>query len=361
MAELVLIAICIAGAFVLAMRQAPLWAWALALAAAAYVWRPACCTAIRHEPAHLGVLAWLPVIVLAGLSVPAIRRAALITPALPQDQGHPAQGLRHRAGGAQCRHHRLRCRAVLGPARLGEAARRSAHHADRGGEGVPRRADQRALPHGQRLGHPPQRQGDPRGGLELRQEARLPRHAHLQGARRPGLLAAGAVADPGSHRLALARHGHHRHGAELAGARRADREVRHARAEAPLPAAPRQGPRGALLRADRADLRLRRRHHARRRLRDQGPARRQGGRGHPRLLGEALHHAGAAGDAGRPRLARHRHREPAGPRRGPRHHRGAGAGRPSRRRDRPPPSALAAPPSRTGPSGAATCSSPSIG
>ena len=38
---------------------------------------------------------------------------------------------------------------------------------------------------------------------------------------------------------------HHRHGAELAGAGRADREVRHARAEGALPAAPRQGPRGA--------------------------------------------------------------------------------------------------------------------
>ena len=37
--------------------------------------------------------------------------------------------------------------------------------------------------------------------------------------------------------------------------------------------------------------------------------------------------------------------------------RGAGPGRPSRRRDRPPPSAVAAPPSRTAPTGAATCSS----
>ena len=40
---------------------------------------------------------------------------------------------------------------------------------------------------------------------------------------------------------------HHRHGAELAGAGRADREVRHARAEALLPAAPRQGAGGAVL------------------------------------------------------------------------------------------------------------------
>ena len=254
MAELVFIALCIAGAFVLAMRRAPLWAWAagpggrdlrLAVGHAARRVR-------RAEFGPLGLLAWVPVIVLAGLSVPADPARRADPAALPQDQGHPAQGLRHRAGGAQRRHHRLRCRAVLRPARLGEAARRSAHHADRGGEGLPRRADQRAVPDGQRLGDPPQRQGDPRGGLELRQEARLPRHAHLQGARRPRLLAAGAVAGAGPHRLALARRVHHRHGAELAGAGRADREVRHARAEAPLPAAPRQGPGGALLRADRA-------------------------------------------------------------------------------------------------------------
>ena len=38
MAELVFIALCIAGAFVLAMRQAPLWAWAAALAAAVLAW-----------------------------------------------------------------------------------------------------------------------------------------------------------------------------------------------------------------------------------------------------------------------------------------------------------------------------------
>ena len=182
--------LCIAGAFVLAMRRAPLWAWAAALAAAVLAWRTGLIYGDWHEPAFNFVG-------LAGLDPGDHPRRPLRSgdpaggadrPRLSQDQGHPAQGLRHRAGGAQCRHHRLRCRAVLGPARLGEAARRPAHHADRGGEGVPRRADQRALPHGQRLGHPPQRQGDPRGGLGLRQEARVPRHAHLQGARRLGLL-----------------------------------------------------------------------------------------------------------------------------------------------------------------------------
>ena len=126
--------------------------WPLAVAACLAV--PGCSTAIgtSRSSVLLGLLAWVPVIVLAGLSVPPLRRAALIAPALPQDQGHPAQGVGHRAGGAQRRHHRLRRRAVLRPARLGEAARRAADHADRGGEGLPRRADQRALPHGQRLG-----------------------------------------------------------------------------------------------------------------------------------------------------------------------------------------------------------------
>ena len=208
MAELVFIALCIAGVFVLAMRQAPLWAVGRGPGGGG--------SGLAHRPRHgdsarAGVQ--LPWAHRLGAGDHPGRALGSGDPArgadrarLPQDQGHPAQGLRHRAGGAERRHHRFRRRAVLRPARLGEAARRPADHADRGGEGVPRRADQRAVPHGQRLDHPPQRQGDPRGGLELREEARVPRHAHLQGARRARLLAAGAVAGAGAHRLALARH-----------------------------------------------------------------------------------------------------------------------------------------------------------
>ena len=218
--------------------------------------------------------------------------------AVPQDQGHPAAGLGHRAGSAERGHHRFRCGAVLRPAQLGEAARRPADHSDGGGKSIPRRPDHRAVPDGERLDDPPSGQGDPRGGLGLRKEARLPRHAYLQGAWRPGLLAAGAVAGAGQDRLALARRRHHRHGAELAGPRRADREVRHARAEALLPASFGQGHGGAVLLAHGADFRLGRRHHARRRLRHARAARGQGRRGHPRLLGQALHHAGPRGDAG---------------------------------------------------------------
>ena len=207
MAGLVFIALCIAGAFVLAMRQAPVWGLGRGPGGGG--------PGLAHRPrlrqlararfqsarsAGLGARDRARRPLHSGVPACGADRARL-----PEGQGHPAQGLRDRAGGAECRHHRLRCRAVLRPARLGEAARRPAHHADRGGEGVPRRADQRAVPHGQRLDHPPQRQGDPRGGLELRQEARVPRHAHLQGARRPRLLGAGAVAGAGAHRLALAR------------------------------------------------------------------------------------------------------------------------------------------------------------
>ena len=82
MAGFVFIAVCIAGAFVLAMRRAPLWVWAAAVAAAVLAWRTGLVYGDWHEPTFnlLGLLAWLPVIVLAGLSVPAVRRAALIRP-----------------------------------------------------------------------------------------------------------------------------------------------------------------------------------------------------------------------------------------------------------------------------------------
>ena len=60
----------------------------------------------------------------------------------------------------------------------------AADHADAGGAGVPRRPDRRAVPHGQRLEDPPRAARDPRGDLGLRPRPRLPRHAHLQGARR---------------------------------------------------------------------------------------------------------------------------------------------------------------------------------
>ncbi len=89
MPELVFVALCIVGAFVLAMRRAPLWAWTAGLAAAAYVWQ----SGMLHgepadlEPGLLGILAWLLIAALAVLCVPAIRRAVLIQPLFRKIKG----------------------------------------------------------------------------------------------------------------------------------------------------------------------------------------------------------------------------------------------------------------------------------
>jgi len=82
MAELVFIVLCVAGVFTLAMKRAPMWAWAAGLAAATYVWQSGLLHGDAGEPelGLLGLLAWVPVVVLAGLSVPAVRRAALTRP-----------------------------------------------------------------------------------------------------------------------------------------------------------------------------------------------------------------------------------------------------------------------------------------
>jgi acyl-CoA dehydrogenase len=82
MPELVLIVLCVAGAFLLAMRRAPLWAWTLGLAVALLVWQ----TGILHGqtealvPGLFGTLGWGVAAVLAALCVPSIRRAILIQP-----------------------------------------------------------------------------------------------------------------------------------------------------------------------------------------------------------------------------------------------------------------------------------------
>ena len=82
MPELVFIALCVFGAFVLAMRRAPLWVWTLGLAAAVYIWQSGLLYGSpgELEPGFLGVLAWVVVAALAVLCIPAIRRATLIQP-----------------------------------------------------------------------------------------------------------------------------------------------------------------------------------------------------------------------------------------------------------------------------------------
>ena len=82
MAEVVFLVLCVAGAFALAMHRAPLWAWVAGLAGATLIWQTGLLHGEFEEPAFgaLGLLAWVPVVVLAGLSITVVRRAALIEP-----------------------------------------------------------------------------------------------------------------------------------------------------------------------------------------------------------------------------------------------------------------------------------------
>ena len=127
--------------------------------------------------------------------------------------------------------------------------------------------------------------------------------------------------------------------AELARAGRAPAALRHRRAEAPLPAAPRQGPRNPLLRAHQPERRLRRGVDPGLRCRVLGRARGQEGPGPQGDLGQALHHAGPRRDAPRARVPRLR---PGSPRRQQgrdRHHLRADPDVAPGRRHRPPPHA----------------------
>jgi acyl-CoA dehydrogenase len=82
MPELLLIVVCVIGAFALGMQRAPLWAWTAGLAAAMLIWQ----TGVLHGLPHVPALGWLAILgwVLAGLMallcVPAIRTAILVRP-----------------------------------------------------------------------------------------------------------------------------------------------------------------------------------------------------------------------------------------------------------------------------------------
>ena len=85
MMELVFLIICIGVVFVLAMREAPLWAWASSSAGLLLTWQSGLLesTAEPLESAGISisaVLSWLPVLALAVLSVPSIRRRTIIAP-----------------------------------------------------------------------------------------------------------------------------------------------------------------------------------------------------------------------------------------------------------------------------------------
>ena len=137
--------------------------------------------------------------------MPALRRAALIAPLFRKIKGMLPRVSATEQEALERRHHRLRRRAVLRPARLGQAARRPADHADGGGEGLPRRADHELcrMVNDWQIRH---------NDKEIPEEVWdfVKKHGFLgmliskeHGG--PRLLAAGAVADPGQDRLALAR------------------------------------------------------------------------------------------------------------------------------------------------------------
>ena len=88
-AIVVFILLCVAGVFVLAMRQAPIWTWAAAAAAALLLWQTGLVYGDWHAPVFdaLSLLAWVPVVVLAGLSIPPLRRAAVIAPLFHKIKG----------------------------------------------------------------------------------------------------------------------------------------------------------------------------------------------------------------------------------------------------------------------------------
>ena len=83
MAELILILLALAGAVALAMHRAPMWLWAAAGAALLIVLQSGLASGkyTVPEPGFLGLLAWLPVVALALLSIPALRRSLVIDPA----------------------------------------------------------------------------------------------------------------------------------------------------------------------------------------------------------------------------------------------------------------------------------------
>ena len=89
MAEVVFIILVLAGAMALAMREAPLWLWALFAAAVVFTWQSDLLTGNFHspDPGFLGLLAWLPAVVLGWLAVPSLRRSFLIEPAFRMVKG----------------------------------------------------------------------------------------------------------------------------------------------------------------------------------------------------------------------------------------------------------------------------------
>ena len=82
MPELVLIVLCLIGAFALGMWRSPLWAWTAGLAGAMLVWQSGVLRGAPQmlAPGWLGMAGWVLAGILAALCVPAIRTAILVRP-----------------------------------------------------------------------------------------------------------------------------------------------------------------------------------------------------------------------------------------------------------------------------------------
>ncbi|MBL8564096.1 MAG: acyl-CoA dehydrogenase [Hyphomicrobiaceae bacterium] len=89
MSEVLLAAVTIALALALALHRSPIWLWALVAAALLFVVQSGVTAGAFGLPAPgpLGLLAWLPVAVLAALAVPPLRRSLLISPAFSMVRG----------------------------------------------------------------------------------------------------------------------------------------------------------------------------------------------------------------------------------------------------------------------------------
>src|SRR5262245_27914163 len=82
MPELVLIILCVIGAFALGMRRAPLLWWTVGFVAAMLIWQSGLLYGTVHalSPGWLGIAGWVLAAIMAALCVPAIRTAVLVRP-----------------------------------------------------------------------------------------------------------------------------------------------------------------------------------------------------------------------------------------------------------------------------------------
>ncbi len=83
MASLIFVLLVVAGAMLLAMREAPMWLWAAATAVATLLWQSGLVQIGEAQTGWslLAAVAWVPVAILVALSIPALRRSLVIEPA----------------------------------------------------------------------------------------------------------------------------------------------------------------------------------------------------------------------------------------------------------------------------------------